>query len=83
MAAQRGERAIKPWNERFRDRRRALDRSQEFIAERAKITQQAISRFEHGAVVPRISTLERLAFALDTTREELFPMEAAPRSKAS
>lgn len=81
MSARQVALPTKSWSARFRERRLELDLSQDQISQTAQITQQAISRFEHGLITPRFSTLDRLAKAVGMTREELFPMEAAPRSK--
>ncbi|MEU3280412.1 helix-turn-helix domain-containing protein [Streptomyces antibioticus] len=51
----------------IRDRRTALGLTQTQLAERAGMTQAAISRLEHGGSTPTIPLLERLASALDST----------------
>jgi ribosome-binding protein aMBF1 (putative translation factor) len=48
-----------------RDRRLALGLSQVELAERAGMTQPALSRLEAGGVVPTIPLLERITAALD------------------
>ncbi len=48
-----------------RDRRLELGLSQVELAERAGMTQSALSRLEAGAVVPTIPVLDRVSAALD------------------
>lgn len=48
-----------------RERRLALGLSQVELAERAGMTQPALSRLESGGVVPTIPLLERITAALD------------------
>ncbi|MDX3383779.1 helix-turn-helix transcriptional regulator [Streptomyces niveiscabiei] len=50
-----------------RDRRTALGMTQARLAERAGMTQAAVSRLEHGGATPTIPLLERLATALEST----------------
>lgn len=67
------------WGARFKSRRLELGLTQETVAIRAGVTQQAISHFESDPrLSPRLTALERYAAALETTVEELFPMEARP-----
>lgn len=60
-------------------RRLELGLSQRALGQAAGISQQAVSALERGASVPRVATMRRIADALGTTIEVLFPMEAAPR----
>jgi ribosome-binding protein aMBF1 (putative translation factor) len=48
-----------------RERRLALGLSQAGLAERARMTQPALSRLEAGGVIPTIPVLERITDALD------------------
>ena len=48
-----------------RDRRLALGLSQVELADRAGMTQPALSRLEAGGVIPTIPLLERISAALD------------------
>jgi transcriptional regulator with XRE-family HTH domain len=51
------------------------DLSQTALAHRASMSQQAISRIEHGRVSPTVATLERLAAACG----EVLMLDAIPR----
>jgi transcriptional regulator with XRE-family HTH domain len=62
------------WSEvgcRIRARRLALNRTQQQLAERAGLTQNAIFRLEAGDTNPQISTLRAVAKALGTNAREL------------
>jgi len=48
-----------------RERRQALGLSQTELAQRAGMTQPALSRLEAGGVIPTIPLLERITTALD------------------
>lgn len=48
-----------------RERRQALGLSQTELAQRAGMTQPALSRLEAGGVIPTIPLLERITAALD------------------
>lgn len=48
-----------------RERRLALGLSQTAVADRAGMTQSALSRLEAGGVIPTIPVLERISAALD------------------
>jgi transcriptional regulator with XRE-family HTH domain len=56
---------------RIRRRRRAIDMTQEEMADRAGIHRTQISMFEHGKVMPRLDTLILLARALDVSESQL------------
>jgi transcriptional regulator with XRE-family HTH domain len=51
------------------------------LSERAGITFANIQRIETGAADPRLSTLERLARALEVTVHDLIPRTARRRGK--
>jgi transcriptional regulator with XRE-family HTH domain len=52
-------------------RRKQLGWTQAILAERMKMEPESISRFERGATLPSLVTLEHLAGELDTTIAEL------------
>ncbi len=56
---------------RMRRRRRALDMSQENVAERAGIDRTQMSLYEHGERMPLASTLIKLAAAPDVSVSQL------------
>lgn len=60
-----------------RERRLALGLSQAEVAERAGMSQPALSRLEAGGTVPTISVLERIAVALETELIVTFGSHAA------
>lgn len=60
-------------------RRHELGLTQRELAQAAGLSQQAVSYIERGTSVPRVTTMVRIARALGTTIEALFPMEGAPR----
>ncbi len=76
-ARERAERE-KSWATRVYERRTALGLTQEQLAELVQVTQQLVSSIERGESIPRISTARRIAKALGTTIDELFPMSSAP-----
>lgn len=45
--------------------------TQKELAEKAGVSQGAIGQYEIGLTMPRLSTLQRIAVALDTTASEL------------
>jgi transcriptional regulator with XRE-family HTH domain len=56
------------WREvgaRIRDLRKQLDMSQQALADAAKITQNGVFRLEAGATNPQLTTLQRIAAALE------------------
>jgi len=61
--------------ENLRRRRKELGLSQEQLGTRANIQMADISRYEGGSRDPRISTVARLASALDVTIAELLAGE--------
>lgn len=48
--------------------------TQEELAERIGIETETVSRFERGATMPSLVTLQKLAVELDTTTEEREPV---------
>lgn len=56
---------------RVKRRRHFLDFSQETLADRAGIHRTIISRYEHGEQMPLVSTLVRLAGALEASTDQL------------
>jgi transcriptional regulator with XRE-family HTH domain len=56
---------------RLRRRRRALDLSQEAVAERTGIHRTQMTLYEKGERVPRAATLIKLAAALDVSVSQL------------
>jgi transcriptional regulator with XRE-family HTH domain len=56
---------------RVKRRRNFLDLSQEALAERAGIHRTQISLYEHGERMPLVSTLIKLAAALEISVEQL------------
>lgn len=66
------------WAEMLARRRHELGLTQRELGEAAGLSQQAVSYIERGASVPRVTTMVRIARALGTTIEALFPMEGAP-----
>lgn len=51
---------------RISERRKAIDLTQEQLAERLGVDAETISRFERGVTVPSLMTIERLAGVLKT-----------------
>lgn len=64
------------WGRKVRDRRIALGRTQEQLAEASGIDQSLISRIENGKC-PSDEQKYRLAAALGLTPDLLFPYDAA------
>lgn len=63
-------------------KRRGL--TQAAVAERMGMETESISRFERGATLPSLATLEQLAAILDTTMAELlaeYPQEVYPQAQ--
>ena len=52
-------------------RRKQLNWTQEFLAERLKLGTATLARYEAGTTTPSLATLEDVAIALDTTMGEL------------
>jgi transcriptional regulator with XRE-family HTH domain len=83
------ERLAKQFGRRVKRRRNFLDLSQEALAERADIHRTQISLFEHGQRQPLISTVVKLAAALEVSVDQLLagvewevpgpPREGRPR----
>lgn len=59
--------------------RAARGLSQARLAEHAGLTPELVSRIERGAKEPRLSTLERLAVALDVDPSVLFALDSSAR----
>lgn len=57
--------------QRIAERRRALDWTQDQLAERLGVDAETISRFERGVTVPALVTLDRLATVLKTSVADL------------
>jgi len=66
------------WAEKVLERRRKLGLTQRELANAAGLTQQAVSYIERGGGVPKVTSMVRIARALGTTVESLFPVECAP-----
>ena len=62
-------------NNRLRFRRRALDITQKDIAQKVGIDQTYYSLIERGNRVPKVDLAWKICRALNTTIDELFPME--------
>lgn len=69
--------------QRIAERRKSLDWTQDQLAERLGVDAETVSRFERGATVPSLVTLDRLARVLNThTAELLSEASAAPSDQA-
>ena len=68
--------------DRVRERRVALDLTQDPLAARVGTSNDEISRIERGVREPRFSTIERLASALGLQVADLFRRVAAHSSSA-
>ena len=55
----------------IRERRLSLDITQDDLAKRLNISQQAVAKWETGAAAPRTNMLPQLAKILDCTVDEL------------
>lgn len=67
---------MKRANERMRDLRTKLGKSQVELAKEVGVTQPAISAIELGEVAnPAVDTAQLIAAALGTTVEYLFPVD--------
>lgn len=64
-------RLAKRLGKRIAERRKALGWTQDALAERVAVDAETISRFERGAHLPSLPTLERLAAALRAEIGEL------------
>ncbi len=65
----------------IRKRREALGLTQEALCERAGISIDAVTRIENGKRVPSLSTLARIAGALDIRVVDLLAGAPAPRQR--
>jgi transcriptional regulator with XRE-family HTH domain len=63
-------------------KRKALDMSQEKLAEMVGITQVALSRMEKGIIAPRFERLQDFADALNCPVAELFPGKSTASAMA-
>lgn len=64
--------------------RKARGLTQATVAERMDMETESISRFERGATLPSLATLEELAALLDTTMAELlaeYPQDVYPEAQ--
>ncbi|WP_323032124.1 helix-turn-helix transcriptional regulator [Brachymonas denitrificans] len=61
-------------------RRKAMDLTQDQLAERLEVDAETISRFERGATVPSLVTLDRLAKILSSSTAELLSASSAAPS---
>jgi transcriptional regulator with XRE-family HTH domain len=66
------------WGAAIAARRNELGLTQRELAAKAKTTQQYLALIERGGVEPRLGLRLRIAEALDTTPELLFPYPAIP-----
>jgi len=57
--------------QRIAERRKAIDWTQDQLAERLEVDAETISRFERGVTVPALVTLDRLAGVLKTSVADL------------
>ena len=64
-------------------RRKALGMSQEILAEKIGITQQALARMEQGKIAPKLTRLPELAGALQCTVAELITAQDGDTLEAS
>lgn len=76
--------AQKKLGERIRDRRLALGLTQEQLAARAGLTAVHVGRVEHGEPDVSVSTIEKIAAALNTTPGDLLGgvIELSPKAIA-
>lgn len=64
-------------------RRKAIDLTQDQLAERLEVDAETISRFERGVTVPSLVTLDRLARVLSSSTASLLSeASAAPSDQA-
>lgn len=70
--ANRQESFIKILGFSIASRRKSLGMSQENLAEKVGITQQAMARMEQGKIAPKLARLPELAGALQCSVAELF-----------
>lgn len=64
---------VRAWGARIKARREALAQTQRDLAAAAGTTQQYLSQLERGAVEPGLDLKRRLAAALSTPVDRLFP----------
>lgn len=58
---------------RLKERREALNLTQKEVADRVGIAIESYQRYEYGTIIPSIITGIRIAKALETTAEALYP----------
>jgi len=69
--------------QRIAQRRKAVDWTQDQLAERLGVDAETVSRFERGATLPSLVTLDRLARVLNTSTADLLSeASAAPSDQA-
>jgi len=69
------DRTLKILAENIRAERGRKNLTQEYLAEKADITQQHLYRIEHEKVCPTILVVTNIALALDVDINTLLPME--------
>jgi len=67
----------------LRSHRRALDITQKDLASKVGIDQTYYSMIERGTKIPRVNLAWRICLALNTTLEEVFPVEIFSIDKES
>lgn len=69
--------------QRIAERRKAIEWTQDQLAERLGVDAETVSRFERGATLPSLVTLDRLARVLNTSTADLMSeASAAPSDQA-
>lgn len=69
--------------QRIAQQRKAIDWTQDQLAERLGVDAETVSRFERGATVPSLVTLDKLARVLNTSTADLLSgASAAPSDQA-
>lgn len=64
-------------------RRKTLGMSQEILAEKIGITQQALARMEQGKIAPKLTRLPELAGSLQCTVADLMTIQGSDTLEAS
>lgn len=73
---------LQEWGAAIIARRAELGLTQKDLSGRVKTSQQHLSLVERGAVEPGLDLRLRLAAALETTAEQLFPYPSTPAVSA-